>query len=87
MAEGRTRANNKKLKKQLEDFPSGKLKDLTDAYVYCLRLVKMYCSKEIIKNIKDKYAELKKAKDGASIQYWKDHFKENEDEDDPLRGF
>jgi phage terminase large subunit-like protein len=42
LAEGRARINDLELRKQLLSFPTGKLKDGTDAYVYALRLYKKF---------------------------------------------
>jgi phage terminase large subunit-like protein len=42
LAEGRVSVNDLELRKQLLSFPSGKLKDLVDAFVYALRLVKLH---------------------------------------------
>jgi len=42
LAQGRCRVNDLELRKQLLSFPGGKLKDITDAYVYALRLYKQY---------------------------------------------
>jgi len=65
MAEGRVRINNADLRGQLISFPSGKLKDLVDAYVYCLRMVKQFSEKRYEKKT-DKYAHLS----GRDKDFW-----------------
>ena len=42
LEQGRCRINDRALSAQLIGFPGGKLKDLVDAYVGCLKLVKKY---------------------------------------------
>jgi len=42
MEQGRTRVNDRFLSAQLLGFPGENLKDLVDAYVYCLKMVKKY---------------------------------------------
>lgn len=70
MEQGRCRINNDKLRKQLLGFPGEKLKDLVDAYVYALRMVKVY-GQEHYEKKEDKYKHL----DARSKMFWKMHDK------------
>lgn len=72
MAQGKCRVNDLELRRQLLSFPTGKLKDLTDAYVYALRMYKKFS--EEYKKKEDKYKHL----DARSKQFWQAHFKELE---------
>lgn len=76
MAEGRCRVNDLELRRQLLGFPTGRLKDLTDAYVYALRMVKSF-SEETYEKQTDRYKGL----DGRSKEFWKNHFEEMEGTD------
>lgn len=68
LAEGKCRVNDLALRRQLLSFPTGKLKDLVDAYVYALRMVKIYADK--YKRIKNKFEGM------TSEQVW---FKQTRD--------
>jgi len=69
MESGKVKVNSLALRRQLLEFPGEKLKDLVDAFVYSLKLYKIYAKDQYTKP-KDIYKGL----DGVSKDFWKAHF-------------
>ena len=76
LEQGRCRVNNKKLRDQLLGFPGEKLKDLVDAYVGCLQMVKKFGAEKYLKKVKE--FEKYKNKDGSWMSPGQKFFKQAE---------
>lgn len=76
LEDGRCRVNNIDLRNQLLGFPSGKLKDMVDAYVYCLKLIKSFIKDKLERPAADRLAALKQSQDSVSLMFWEQYQKE-----------
>ncbi len=79
----RVRVNDAYLVNQLLSFPSGKLKDCVDSFVYTLKLVKAFIKDKPKRPDEDKLRELKEKKDGASLIFWEQYQKEQSEQNNP----
>lgn len=75
MEQGRCRVNDIYLRNQLLGFPGGKLIDVSDAYIHCLRIIKMHLKEKLDRPKVDPLANLKQS-DPASYLFWKQYQKD-----------
>lgn len=74
LEDGRCRVNDMTLRNQLLGFPSDRLKDIVDAYVYCLKIVKGFIKNPLERPKKNVLNELKQ--DGLSYVFWHNYERE-----------
>lgn len=78
LEDGKVYVNSLKLRKQLLEFPAGRLKDLVDAFTYAVKLYKKY-----VENYEREVDKLEHLKDDAvSHQVWKEHLEQQEKKED-----